>query len=214
MSPLEALGWAGSALLIYSVMQARVLRFRLLNLVASLVLTAFNALLTPPVWPMAAMNLVLACINVWFLVRIYRERNDEAAYSVLQVGAEDTYLTHVLRVHADDIRRHQPDFHWDGVPGRDHAFLVLHGDETVGVVLIEGDGDVARVRLDYVTQRYRDFTVGRYVWRQSTMLSDLGFRRVVTPPGMVGAYYDRIGFAREGDVFTLALTPRPSGPAS
>ena len=54
MSWLDALGWAGSALLIYSLLQARVLRFRVLNLVASLVLVLFNALLG--IWPMVAMN--------------------------------------------------------------------------------------------------------------------------------------------------------------
>ena len=31
------MGWAGSALLVYSLMQARVLRFRVLNLVACVV---------------------------------------------------------------------------------------------------------------------------------------------------------------------------------
>ena len=45
MSWLDALGWAGSALLIFSLLQARVLRFRVLNLIASTVLTVFNALL-------------------------------------------------------------------------------------------------------------------------------------------------------------------------
>ena len=45
MSWLDALGWAGSALLIYSLMQARVLRFRVLNLAASAILVVFNALL-------------------------------------------------------------------------------------------------------------------------------------------------------------------------
>ena len=35
---LDILGWAGSALLVYSVMQARVLRFRVLNLAACVVL--------------------------------------------------------------------------------------------------------------------------------------------------------------------------------
>lgn len=40
---LDIVGWGGSALLIYSVMQARVLRFRVVNLVASVVLSGFNA---------------------------------------------------------------------------------------------------------------------------------------------------------------------------
>src|SRR5690348_8546287 len=47
---LDLLGWAGSALLIYSLMQARVLRFRVLNLIACLVLVVFNAVLG--IWPM------------------------------------------------------------------------------------------------------------------------------------------------------------------
>ena len=40
---LDLFGWAGSALLILSLLQARVLRFRLLNLVAGLMLVVFNA---------------------------------------------------------------------------------------------------------------------------------------------------------------------------
>ena len=94
MSWLDALGWAGSALLIYSLLQARVLRFRTLNLVASCVLVAFNALLG--IWPMVAMNAVLAGINVWFIRKLMRERHDERAYQVLEVGASDAYLQHVL----------------------------------------------------------------------------------------------------------------------
>ena len=52
MAWLDILGWVGSALLIYSLMQARVLRFRLLNLVACIVLVIFNGLLG--IWPMVA----------------------------------------------------------------------------------------------------------------------------------------------------------------
>ena len=52
---LDLFGWAGSALLIVSLLQARVLRFRVLNLTAGLMLVAFNALIG--VWPMVAMNL-------------------------------------------------------------------------------------------------------------------------------------------------------------
>ena len=106
MSWLDALGWAGSALLIYSLLQARVLRFRTLNLVASGVLVVFNALLG--IWPMVAMNAVLAGINVWFIRKLMRERHDERAYQVLEVGASDAYLQHVLSVHGDDIRRFLP----------------------------------------------------------------------------------------------------------
>ncbi|GAB6984784.1 hypothetical protein [Nocardioides pyridinolyticus] len=76
---------------------------------------------------------------------------------------------------------------------------MIKGDETVGVVvLVREDGDTARILLDYVTPKYRDLTPGEFVWRRSGLLEDLGFRRVLTPPNMVSAYYDKVGFRRGG----------------
>jgi hypothetical protein len=111
----------------------------------------------------------------------------------------------VLRTHAADIARFQPDFVFDPQQAVDHACIVVKGDETAGVVVLRVEGDVARVLLDYVTQRYRDFTPGEFVWRRSGMLQRLGVRRVLTPPHMVGAYYDRVGFRPEGDRYVLEL---------
>ena len=200
---LDALGWGGSALLVFSLLQARVLRFRTLNLVACLILIVFNALIG--VWPMVGMNAVLSVINVWFIVRLVGQRHDEATFTVVEVGADDEYLRHVLRVHGADILRFQPDFLWDPTDETGHAFVVLRGDETVGVVLLRAEGDVARVVLDYVTPRFRDFSPGEFVWRRSNVLRDDGFTRVVTPPQMVGAYYDRLGFRPEGESWVLDL---------
>jgi hypothetical protein len=204
VSWLDALGWVGSALLVYSVMQARVLRFRLVNLVACVVLVVFNAFIE--VWPMVAMNVALAAINVWFLRRLLADRHDEAAFEVLQVGPDDAYLAHFLRVHREDVSRFQPGFAWQtATPGRS-AYLLQRGNETVGVVLLRDAGNqTAQVELDYVTPRYRDFSPGEFVWRRSGLLRDAGFRKVVSPPGMVAPYYERLGFRREGDAFVLDL---------
>ena len=198
------MGWAGSALLVYSLMQARVLRFRVLNLVACVVLTIFNGLLG--IWPMVAMNVVLSGINLYFLRRLLGERHDERAFTVVEVGANDEYLRHVLRVHGADILRYQPDFVWDGAADGHRAYIVLNGDEMVGVVLLQDTGDgVAQVVLDYVTPRFRDFSPGEFVWRRSRLLRESGFTSVRTPASMVAPYYERVGFRREGDRFALDL---------
>jgi hypothetical protein len=200
---LDAVGWIGSALLVFSVMQARVLRFRVLNLAACLILTGFNAALD--IWPMVAMNVALSAINIWFIVRLVRDRHSEAAFKVLRVAPDDAYLHHFLGVHGPDIARFHPSY--DATSADDLVWLVLRGDETVGVVVIRREGDVARVQLDYVTPRFRDFSPGEFVWRQATDLRERGFRRIVTPPDMVGAYYDRLdaGFRREGASYVLEL---------
>ena len=94
MSLLDAFGWFGSALLIVSLLQTRILRFRLLNLAASLSLVLFNALVG--VWPMVGMNLATSTINVWFIAHLLRGRHDETLYTVLEVGPSDAYLRHFL----------------------------------------------------------------------------------------------------------------------
>jgi len=200
---LDLFGWAGSVLLIVSLLQTRVLRFRVLNLAASLSLVAFNALIG--VWPMVGMNLAICVINVWFIVRMVRTRHDAATYGVLEVSPDSTYVAHFLRVHAADISRTHPAF--AGIGDDDLAFQVLKADETVGVVTIRREGDVAQVQLDYVTPRFRDFFPGEFVWHRAPDLRNRGFRRVVTPAGMVRPYYDRLDqdFRRKGSSYVLEL---------
>lgn len=199
MGWLDAIGWLGSALLVYSVMQARVLRFRVLNLAACVVLTGYNAALE--IWPMVAMNIALLLINLWHIRTLVTTRHDTDSYAVLEVGCQDAYLQHVLQVHAADIAKFQPDLEpMSGTDPNTRAFIVQRDDETVGVVLVRIDGEQALVLLDYVTPRYRDFSPGQFVWRNSTVLADHGVTTVITSPTMIGAYYARLGF-----------TPRPDG---
>ena len=201
---IQALGWAGSALLVFSLLQTRVLRFRLLNLTASSILTVFNALIG--VWPMVAMNVVLAGINLWFITRLLHERGDETAYQVVPVGPDESYLQHFLTVQASDIRRFFPRFDAGALGSGRSAYLVERGNETVGAVVVRDAGDgVARVELDYVTPRFRDFTPGEFVYRRSGLFRDKGIRRIVTPPGMVNPYYERLGFRPEGDAWVVDL---------
>ncbi len=203
---LEVVGWAGSAILITSLLQSRLLRLRQLNLVASLLLVAYNLIVG--VWPMVAMNVAIVGINVWHLARLLRTRHDPERYDVVEVLPEDGYLAHVLAHRRDDIVRFNPGFAWDGARPGALAFLVLRDDETVGVVLAHDAGDgVAEIVLDYVSPRFRDFTPGEFVFRRSGLFTDRGFRSVVAPRAMrhADAYLADVGFRRQGEDRVLDL---------
>lgn len=201
MTLLDVLGWVGSALLVWSLLQNRLLRLRALNLVGCLVLIGYNAALR--VWPMVGLNVVLAGINLWYLARLLATRHDDRHYQVVEVGTDDDFLAYVLRTHAADIARFNPGFRWEGGPDRS-AYLVLHDDDLVGVVLVRAiDATTAQVELDYVTRRFRDFTPGEFIYRSSHLFTNRGFRRVRTPPGMVAPYYGRLGFQKAGDAYVL-----------
>lgn len=205
MNWVEVVGWTGSTILVVSLLQARVLRLRLINLIGSLVLLTYNAIIE--VWPMVGLNAVLSLINIVYLWRMLRNRHDPAAYTVLEVRPDDRYLQHVLHVHAQDIARYNPQFSGEVTP-REHAYLVVVGDETVGVVLTRDAGErTAEVVLDYVTPRYRDFSPGEFVFRTSGLFARHGYRRVLSPVGMKDPYYPRIGFHPEGPRWVLDVEP-------
>lgn len=204
MGWLDVTGWVGSALLVWSLLQTRILRLRALNLVGCVILIVFNAMVQ--VWPMVGLNVVLAFINVYYLQKMLRTRHDEDTYAVVEVRPDDEFLHHILATHAADIARFNPGFDPNRIPADRSAFLVVRGDETVGVVVVCDSGNgVAQIELDYVTGPYRDFTPGEFVYRRSRWFADRGFRRVMTRPGMVAPYYARIGFRYDGEVYVLDI---------
>jgi hypothetical protein len=201
---LEVVGWVGSALLVWSLLQTRILRLRALNLVGSAVLIVYNAV--AGVWPMLGLNTTLALINIWQLRTLIKTRHDGATYEVVEVELGGELVQRLLERHREDIRRFNPDLALDGSAGGRTTFVVLCGDELVGAVLVrDSGGGVAQVELDYVTPKFRDITPGEFVFRRSDVLAERGFTKIVTPPGMVSPYYDQLGFEPEGRSYVLHL---------
>lgn len=196
-----AFGWIGSILVVWSLMVARVLRFRWMNFAGSVIATVYNAAIQ--LWPFFAMNLAIAVIDAVWIWRLTRERHDDAVYKVIAVAPQDAFLQHVLSTHEADIASVQPGF--TAVPGDGHersVFLVVRGDENVGVVSLRNEGSgVGLVELDWVKPKFRDFTPGEFVYRESHALADAGFRRVEVPASVAtdAAYLERMGFeSRDG----------------
>ncbi|QAY62943.1 hypothetical protein ET495_06465 [Xylanimonas allomyrinae] len=209
MNPwLEAIGWIGSVLVVLSLTQARVLRFRWLNLAGSVIATVYNAVVG--IWPFVAMNGAIALINVYWLWRLHRTRHDAATYEVVEVAPDDAYLLHVLHTYATDILTFSPGF--VAVPDageRRAAFLVLRGDETVGVVEVgDAGGGTGVVLLDWVTKRFRDFTPGEFVYRRSGIFASRGYTRLVirSPARTDEHYLTRVGFTRDADGWSRPVT--------
>jgi hypothetical protein len=196
---LELIGWLGSALVILSLAQARVLRFRVLNLAGALLAVIYNVALS--IWPFAVMNLIIAVIDIYWLRRLLADRHDPEVYSVVEVGPSDAYLEHVLRVQLDDIRTFQPSYAAPLDDARRWAFLVQREAETIGAVVLRDTGDgSAVVELDYVTPRFRDFTPGEFVYEQSGVFAARGLRLLVADPELARhrTYLGRVGFHEAG----------------
>ncbi len=197
---LELFGWISSGLIVLSLAQGRVWRFRIINFVGAFMATIYNAILG--IWPFAAMNLIITGLDAYWLVRLRRERDPQSeAYDVLEVGHDDAYLRHFLTIHADEVRRFYPGYD----PGSDAAadVLLLRGDEVIGAISISDiEEGVAKVSLDYVTERFRDASPGRYVYNDSRLFHQLGADAIELPASAGQKYLRAVGFSEEAGRWT------------
>ena len=156
MKWVEAVGYLGSALVITSLAQTRVLWLRLFSLCGSVTFFVYAVLIGSV--PIAITNTVLFVINAVHLWRLFSGRED---FSLLEVAPDSPYLRRFLEFHADDIAASQPDF--SGLREGDVVVMVLRDMVPTMVVVGRPRGKAFRVYLDYAIPSYRDFKGGRWL---------------------------------------------------
>ena len=200
MSPalIEAIGYAGSALVLVSFLMASVVKLRVVNAVGSLIFAVYALIIRS--YPTAVMNVCLVLINLYYLNKL---RNSTPNYRLVPLRPDDGFVGFFLERYAEDISA--------CFPGRtvergalDRAFMVCHDDKPAGILLGRDDGGTLDVALDYTTPAYRDSSVGRYLIAH---LGEHGVRalKYERAEGKHLPYLRRMGYAEKDGVYERTL---------
>jgi hypothetical protein len=200
---LEIIGWLGSALLVFSVLQSKFMRFRITNGIASAVLVAYNAALS--VWPMVAVNTVLVIVDLYFIWALSRDKRQAKAFTYAE--ATPSLRQWFLDRFGADLERYHPGFAAQSDP---ETAVIFHQDRAVGLVAWRrSPGDAAELLADYVVPAYRDYAPGAYVYSATGPLRAAGLRQLTAeqPLPSVAAYLTALGFTgNPSERLTLTLT--------
>ena len=200
---LEAFGYFASVVVAVSLMMRSIVRLRWINLAGSVCFTIYGLLIGA--YPVAALNLAIVAINVYFIAKMRRARE---SFSVVEMAPDSTYLKEFLGFYDTEIRRFQPSF---APPTglHHHALVVLRDLVPAGVLILQPNAEgTAEVELDFVTPAYRDFKVGEYLFhRRHDLFRGLGIRRLETNAGSPAhaAYLARMGFTTEAGRHRLTI---------
>ena len=205
----ELIGYVASVLVAISLTMSSLVRLRLINLVGAVTFTVYGMLISA--YPVAAVNLFIVFVNLYYLSRMRRTRE---FLRILEIQPQSEYLRAFLDFHAEDIRRYLPGFSYQ--PGeRQLAFFILRDMVPAGLFIgeVRDDGCLV-VRLDFVIPSHRDFKIRRYLFsEQAEFFRSKGIRELVSPSGSPehATYLRRMGFAaseREGaTTYRRALAP-------
>lgn len=191
---IEVIGYAGSALVILSLLQTSILRLRAVGFIASTTFLFYSIAISA--YPIAVVNIVAAAIHLYYLRKLVRRKSE--VFTILRMRPESRYLQYFLDFYRDDIAdRYQPDFTYE--PGQDTlAIFLLRDMVPAGLVVAKVYGDSSfEILLDYVIPQYRDFKLANWLYSEESGIFEeancrCAWTRVTNPEQE--AYFTKVGF--------------------
>ena len=197
---IEIIGYTGSALVLVSMLMTSVVRLRIINLIGSLIFAGYALAIRS--YPTAIMNICLAGINIFHLVRIFRE---ERVYNLIKTDIKDGYFSYLLKRSMADIIYWFPELTPENIDG-DIVYLVCCDDNPASLFIgKETEPGVVRVVLDYATPAYRDTSAGRFLNR---CLKKDGCKELVFDQKSAGhvPYLEKMGYVTDSEgAYVLVL---------
>jgi hypothetical protein len=191
---IEAVGYAGSALVILSLLQKSILRLRAVGTVASITFLVYS--LAIGAYPIAVVNVVAAVIHLYYLRKLVKKKDE--VFRLLRVSQDSRYVEYFLDFYRDDIAAgHNAGFHFEPGPNT-FAVLLLRDLVPAGLLVANAHGDSSfEILLDYVIPQYRDFKLADWLYSShsglfDTVSCDCVWTRVTSAEKE--RYYSRVGF--------------------
>lgn len=198
---LEAIGYVGTALVLVSFLMTSVYKLRVINTIGSLISMIYGLLV--PVYPTVVLNGALALINIFFLWRHLSDKS-ENIYTAGKAPVNDAMVRLFLEKYKHEIYEFFPTF--DSISADiNTAYMIMCGDTFAGVLLgkLKDNGEMD-VYLDFVTKTYRDFSVGKFLYRELEKEGVKKCRFLADIPKSY-VYLRKVGYKRNGEVMELEL---------
>lgn len=156
---IELIGYLGSILVVVSMLMVSVVKLRTINLIGSSIFAGYALVIRS--YPTAFMNLCLAVINIYNLVRILKVAKN---YDLVEAEPDGAFVTYILNNYKEDILQFFPDFCWDNF-SVNTAYIVCTDGNPAGLLLgKKTESHTMEIALDYTTPAYRDCSVGEYLY--------------------------------------------------
>ncbi len=189
---IEWIGYAASLVILVSFLTSSVLRLRLINLIGCGIFATYGFLIHSI--PTGAVNLAIAVINVYYLIRMLRRKEN---FTIIASPRGDLYLPYFLKHYAEDIRKYYPNLKTES--GESSVRLYVLRDMVTAGLFVGNrhDGDRFRIEADYSIPTYRDLKTGKHLYARLGSLPEFeGIRTLeVIPASKSGRkYFGAMGF--------------------
>ena len=196
----DIVGYLSTILILISFIMTSVVKLRIMSAIGSGIFVIF-AVATKS-YPTAIMNFGVVLINLYYLGKL---RRAEKLTTLLPIETDNAYLKEFETFYGSDMQRYFPRIATQKDEA-DKAYFVYYDLVPVGLLLgkEEPDGSL-RILLDYTTPKYRDASVGRFLYER--LLKNEGYSALCidTPSEKHEKYLNAAGFRKDGGEYRYTL---------
>ncbi len=156
---VEWFGYLASFVVLISLTMTSIIKLRWINLVGCILFAIFAYLIDSV--PTVFMNMGIACINLYFLYKIYTSKEE---FRIINAPADSEFYQHFLQVNRKDIEKQ---INLEQLSTDYASFYMLRNNNIAGILVGEKNAQgVFDIKLDYVIPQYRDFKLGNYYYQE------------------------------------------------
>ncbi len=189
----EIIGYVASVLVAVSLMMSAIIKLRIVNMIGAFTFAIYGILIGSV--PVAAMNGFIVLINIYFLIKLYR---DKEFFQLLNVGSDSKYLEEFIRFYREGILTYQPEFDFENE--YNFSLFVLRDMVPAGLILGNRDEQATlHIDLDFVIPNFRDFKIGEYLFGEKVgYFKSEGIKKIRASSGndAHNAYLEKTGFKK------------------
>lgn len=195
ISVIEWIGYIASLLILISMSLSSIVRLRVYNLAGAAIFSFYGFYIGS--LPVGIMNLIIVLTNIYYLRQLFFKKE---RFDVIEVQPGESIMKKFIHFHHEDILKFFPDFTYDE-KSENLILLVLRDLNIAGVIIGEqAEGNEFQIKLDYVTPKYRDYKLGKYIYSKfSDVFREKGIEKLVcyTEVKKHKKYLEKVGFTRD-----------------
>lgn len=194
---IEWFGYISSFIILISLICSSILKLRWINLIGAILFAIYGFLLGSI--PVVFMNIGIAIIDIYYIIKIYSVKEH---FQLLELNPTSNYFSHYIEFFKTDIKKifGKSDFKIsEDVIG----FYILKNMATTGIFIAsKRDNDSLNIELDYVTTEYRDFKIGKFIFKQNkNFFIEHGYTKLYTVSNTSShiKYLIKMGFKKQAN---------------
>ncbi len=193
---IEILGYGASMLTAISLMMSKILKLRLINLIAAFTFFIYGLLISA--YPVFAVNFFIFFVNIYYLLKILKTKD---YFTILHIENKDSaFLQKFVNYYHDDITNLFPDFKIEKLSNT-NILLILRNMIPVGIFISRPtEEDVLEILIDYIIPDYRDFKNSIFLHSgEIKKYEEEGFKTLVTTTqsGLHRKYLLKMGYIQD-----------------